>query len=208
MMARLVGLPTSSSGVRSRVIGRLVVRPWARMVRTAWKARKLPAFMSKMPGPYARSPSMRKGMSVARWPWSHTVSTWPETRIGSVAGAGIDPGDQGIAIAVMAGEAFDGWRRPRRRPVSARSSSRLTAAGSVVGVSISTQLRSSSRRASLVGMVAQGHRISCFGCIAQYGPRPAGGRIKSTDRSAQQSRHQNRTARLIEPNCCTPPRWP
>ena len=46
MMSRLVGLPTSSSGVSSRVIGRAVGTRWVRMQRTAWKARKLPAFMS------------------------------------------------------------------------------------------------------------------------------------------------------------------
>ena len=46
MMSRLVGLPTSSSGVSSSTIGRGVFICWRRIERTAWNARKLPAFMS------------------------------------------------------------------------------------------------------------------------------------------------------------------
>ena len=44
--SREVGLPTSSSGVSSSTIGRRVFTRWRRIERTAWKARKLPAFMS------------------------------------------------------------------------------------------------------------------------------------------------------------------
>ena len=44
--ARLVGLPTSSSGVSSRMIGRFVGVLLAQDLPHAWKAMKLPAFMS------------------------------------------------------------------------------------------------------------------------------------------------------------------
>ena len=44
--AREVGLPTSSSGVSSRMIGRFVGTFWRRISRTEWKAKKEPAFMS------------------------------------------------------------------------------------------------------------------------------------------------------------------
>ena len=79
MMGRDAGLPTSSSLLRSRVMGRLM--PSRASARMAARAMATPAFMSRIPGPKKRPSRLRQGM-VPSVPRGQTVSRWPSSRMG------------------------------------------------------------------------------------------------------------------------------
>ena len=49
--SRVLGVPTSSSGTNMKETGSGVVSPASTIFRTASRARKVPPFMSRMPGP-------------------------------------------------------------------------------------------------------------------------------------------------------------
>ena len=84
MSSRDVGLPISSSEVKSTQMGRgNADRCFLSCSMTARKMTRL-AFMSKTPGPRARpSSSRRKGIR-SSVPTGQTVSKWPSTRAGRV----------------------------------------------------------------------------------------------------------------------------
>ena len=78
-MGRETGLPTSSSGFSSSVMGRLT--PSCASARMAASAMATPDFISSTPGPKKRPSRLRQGM-VRSVPRGQTVSRWPSSRMG------------------------------------------------------------------------------------------------------------------------------